>query len=215
MKTKRDISIGKIYGCQQIVGHLFIGETGRGRIPVRCVGCEHEKTYDVYDLTRKGRHPSCKRCGAGKTNLPKSHVGERVGNLVVIDEIRNGHTKNLVAILECTNCGSHDRRLYNVFKRSAGMCKVCARVLTKKEKTEKYTSWMVLKKAFKTQNTKEACNKCGISSWGEYKLPMQVDHIIPVSKGGAMDINNLQYLCPNCHAIKTAIDHPTWELERV
>lgn len=31
----------------------------------------------------------------------------------------------------------------------------------------------------------------------------QIDHIIPLSEGGADDETNFQVLCPNCHATKT------------
>lgn len=43
------------------------------------------------------------------------------------------------------------------------------------------------------------CKKCGIRD----KLIMQVDHIKPRSRGGSNAPDNLQTLCPNCHAKKT------------
>lgn len=46
---------------------------------------------------------------------------------------------------------------------------------------------------------KYTCVKCGFSD----KRIMQVDHIKERSRGGSDDLDNLQTLCPNCHAIKT------------
>ena len=34
----------------------------------------------------------------------------------------------------------------------------------------------------------------------------EVDHIVPLYKGGSNDLTNLVSLCPNCHRKKTAMD---------
>lgn len=45
------------------------------------------------------------------------------------------------------------------------------------------------------------CNKClSIEN-------LEVDHIIPLIKGGSNDIDNLQTLCRSCHCIKTKKDN--------
>lgn len=41
------------------------------------------------------------------------------------------------------------------------------------------------------------CQDCG----GEGSL--QLDHIVPVAEGGADTLDNLQWLCPECHRQKT------------
>ena len=43
--------------------------------------------------------------------------------------------------------------------------------------------------------TNGKCQSCGNIN---YNI-LQVHHIIPRSKGGTNDLNNLQLLCPNCH----------------
>ncbi|MGC9439269.1 HNH endonuclease [Streptomyces sp. WG5] len=42
-----------------------------------------------------------------------------------------------------------------------------------------------------------ACQMCGKRS------DLEVDHIIPVSKGGSWEMENLWCLCASCHASKT------------
>lgn len=41
---------------------------------------------------------------------------------------------------------------------------------------------------------------------GRIRLADQVDHIVPLAKGGTDAFNNLQGLCVECHQIKTALD---------
>lgn len=43
------------------------------------------------------------------------------------------------------------------------------------------------------------CVKCGQSPVNNPKIDLEIDHIIPVSKGGTNDIDNLQTLCKKCN----------------
>lgn len=41
---------------------------------------------------------------------------------------------------------------------------------------------------------------------GRVKLASEVDHIVPLHKGGTDDLTNLQGLCADCHVDKTSLD---------
>ena len=47
------------------------------------------------------------------------------------------------------------------------------------------------------------CQSCGISIYDEPHLLLEVDHIIPVSKGGMTEHSNLQTLCWKCNRSKS------------
>lgn len=47
------------------------------------------------------------------------------------------------------------------------------------------------------------CQKCGNSVFKEPNLLLEVDHIIPISKGGKTEPNNLQTLCWRCNRSKS------------
>ena len=47
------------------------------------------------------------------------------------------------------------------------------------------------------------CRKCGNSIYKEPNLLLEVDHIIPISKGGKTEPNNLQTLCWRCNRNKS------------
>jgi len=49
-----------------------------------------------------------------------------------------------------------------------------------------------------------SCRNCGISTIDEAHLLLEIDHIIPVSKGGLTIENNLQTLCWRCNRAKGA-----------
>ena len=48
------------------------------------------------------------------------------------------------------------------------------------------------------------CVRCDKA--GRVRLAQEVDHIVPLTKGGTDDLANLQGLCRECHAAKTAED---------
>ena len=47
------------------------------------------------------------------------------------------------------------------------------------------------------------CKKCGNSIYNEPNLLLEIDHIIPISKGGKTEPNNLQTLCWRCNRKKS------------
>lgn len=47
-------------------------------------------------------------------------------------------------------------------------------------------------------NANPFCEKC--KSEGRYTLASEIHHIIPLSKGGTHDLDNLMPLCKSCHA---------------
>ncbi|OIO51485.1 MAG: hypothetical protein AUJ45_00520 [Parcubacteria group bacterium CG1_02_50_68] len=53
--------------------------------------------------------------------------------------------------------------------------------------------WKVLKKDNYT------CVKCGQSPAKSNDIELEIDHILPVAKGGTNDIENLQTLCRKCN----------------
>ena len=50
-----------------------------------------------------------------------------------------------------------------------------------------------------------SCNKCGRSPAKDPSVVLHVDHIIPWSKGGETEIENLETLCKNCNLGKSDV----------
>lgn len=48
------------------------------------------------------------------------------------------------------------------------------------------------------------CQSCGISSYNERNLLLEIDHIVPLSRGGITSEDNLQTLCWKCNRSKGA-----------
>ena len=47
------------------------------------------------------------------------------------------------------------------------------------------------------------CRLCGNSIYREPNLLLEIDHIVPVSKGGKTEASNLQTLCWKCNRSKS------------
>lgn len=61
------------------------------------------------------------------------------------------------------------------------------------------------------ENIKEPkCEKCGLFEWMKELIPLELDHIDGNHRNNQLD--NLQILCANCHALKTKVD---WKNKRL
>lgn len=63
----------------------------------------------------------------------------------------------------------------------------------------------ILKRALLQKGVEYKCNVCGCSTWHGEELPLEIDHIN--SQYWDNRIENLQFICPNCHTIKTHHDN--------
>ena len=59
-----------------------------------------------------------------------------------------------------------------------------------------------LRESIKKRDNYTCCN-CGNSTHKEPNLLLEIDHIIPVSKGGCTEDGNLQTLCWKCNRSKS------------
>ena len=76
--------------------------------------------------------------------------------------------------------------------------------VTKKGHSRRQRNMMTndLREAIKKRDNYTCC-KCGNSVYAEPNLLLEVDHIIPVSKGGKTEASNLQTLCWRCNRAKS------------
>lgn len=59
-------------------------------------------------------------------------------------------------------------------------------------------------KKFILERDDYTCQCCGASLHDDFNLKLEVDHIVPISKGGKTDPSNLQTLCQKCNRSKGA-----------
>ena len=71
------------------------------------------------------------------------------------------------------------------------------------KKTQRSAMTNDLREAIKKRDNYTCC-KCGNSVYNEPNLLLEVDHIVPISKGGKTEADNLQTLCWRCNREKGA-----------
>lgn len=74
------------------------------------------------------------------------------------------------------------------------------------ELTSERPKSQLLKRYLSFHNIPEICNCCGLSEWNGNPLTLDIDHIDKNRFNNK--IENLQYLCPNCHRQKTLPKKP-------
>ena len=61
------------------------------------------------------------------------------------------------------------------------------------------TSYKLKKRILKEKIKPHMCEKCGLRSWNDEIIPLELHHINGNNKDNSH--SNLQLLCPNCHAL--------------
>lgn len=107
-----------------------------------------------------------------------------------------------------TSAGGNSQRInpiimdsYNISEFIQYLCSECSRLKSVKHQRALMTP--KLREEIKERD-KYTCKCCGVSISDEPHLLLEVDHIIPVSKGGLTEKENLQTLCWRCNRKKSS-----------
>jgi 5-methylcytosine-specific restriction protein A len=111
----------------------------------------------------------------------------------------SANSRNLAPLRPCSKAGCSTLARARFCSRQAREHSTASRAKSRTVKRS-ITAWRKLRDQ---QHAKEPlCREC--LSRGEVRSAVEVDHIIPLSRGGAeLDEDNIQSLCAECHRAKT------------
>ena len=105
--------------------------------------------------------------------------------------------------MECLDCGNHYfANGSDIWLRKCPRCQISGPTGTKRAVSASRSisdklRYQVLKRDH------FACRACGASPAKDPSVELQIDHIIPWSKGGQTELENLQTLCSKCNLGKS------------
>jgi 5-methylcytosine-specific restriction endonuclease McrA len=175
----------------------------------RCPDCERWLGRDEFhkDSARPGSvHGSCKACNNARASRWYHANGDRMREYrkrtsdVRRPYIRKWYEENR----DRYNQTSRKWRQNNPGKAKAIFHRARLRRMARSEGSYTSQEWQALVDYYGN-----VCLKCGVAAEDALYSNLTVDHVIPLSKGGSNQIENLQPLCWNCNVKKgvRAIDY--------
>lgn len=178
--------------------------SGKGPFEVKCIECGTVRTVNADGLRRilKGYYTGTCRSCSSRRNSPfkkgykisekcievlRSHCGKNSpawkGGISFQKDYRKNKTKEWKR-------NNYDKVLFYNLKRRTRLMSA--------DGTHSFEEWEILKAQYDF-----TCVRCGMR---EPEIKLTQDHIIPLSKGGSDNIENIQPLCRSCNSIKNTKD---------
>lgn len=196
--------------------------TGNTSIQFACATCGKSNTR-FKSLVRGKKNNFCNRecCAAfGKSSVRCMWPGCSFDVVVGTSTIKNRHGKtvhvfNTVFKKRGTRwsksvfCPSHEDKIKfylgrDGYRSTSGRARLLSN--PEYEYDSRATSGTFLR-AVVFERAFASCEKCSVAlDWNAPSKTWEIDHVVPVYRGGRTKLSNLQLLCSGCHREKTALE---------
>ena len=165
--------------------------------------CEH---FNIFVQTKRGEY---EYVGLDYNGNNKTSNTTEIGYINKNNQRNNGrttksdnHYNQWFYELECLDCGhKYNANGSDIWLRKCPNCQTSKIKKDNIHRTSRAVSDSLRYKVLKRDNFK--CCACGASPAKDPSVELHIDHIIPWSKGGETELDNLQVLCSKCNLGKS------------
>jgi 5-methylcytosine-specific restriction endonuclease McrA len=176
-------------------------------------GASHRRGMGAGPWRRRVKKPTCERCGFVPMHPNQLHLDH------IVPKALRGPDRAFNRQTLCANChvlkSAQDVFTVNsptIWPTTTSAPRFCARCGSRKvtrrgrRRNGKVRWRSICYKCHlpRQRLLKSTCKQCGFVP--EHRCQLQLDHIIPIKRGGHSRRINFQTLCANCHALKSIKD---------